>query len=184
VAVLNAWRRLASSQPALDGLSVRRIADPDLPFLQALYAATRADEVASTGWAPAECARFLAQQFGCQHRYYQDHYADAEFLLIVRGDQPVGRLYWRSEGEGATLIDVSLVPEERGRGLGSALMQLLAGLADRDGLAITLHVEPANPALHLYRRFGFEPIGDNSIYTKMRRPVRGTVAAREEEAVS
>lgn len=184
------WRRarLASASPPLDGLGMRPIAVPDHDFLCSLYVSTRAHEVAATGWPDIECERFLAQQFEFQHRYYQEHYADAAFLLLMRDAQPVGRLYWwESDRKGdcgehrASLIDISLLADERGRGVGSALLSLLVARADHTGRIIELHVEANNPALRLYRRFGFEPVGGNHVYVKMRRNARASASAPVEE---
>lgn len=160
------------SLEAFNDIGIRPIRSEDFPFLQSLYALTRADEIAATGWPEAERHQFLLRQFELQHTYYQAHYANADFLLIEQGHRPIGRLYWRARGHSANLIDVSLLPEERGRGIGSALLTGITRDADEAGLPIGLHVEPGNPALHLYRRFGFEREADNGVYVKMRRASR------------
>ncbi|QNM98840.1 GNAT family N-acetyltransferase [Chitinimonas koreensis] len=141
----------------------------DLDFLCALYVSTRLDELAEVQWSEADKLGFLTQQFAAQHCYYQEHYADAQRLLLLREGRPIGRLYWWADAAAAVLIDVSLLPDARGQGIGRALMQLLVGQADRLGLPITLHVEPTNPAQRLYRRFGFETIAQSGVYDKMRR---------------
>lgn len=153
----------------LRGVSSRPIDTGDMPFLGTLFAATRADEVAATGWPPETQQRFLAQQFELQHRYYQQHHAGAEFLLVLRDGVPIGRLYWRGTGHEAALIDISLVAAERGRGLGTTLLLQRLAQADALGQAVGLYVEPHNPALRLYRRLGFDVVDDNAVYLKMRR---------------
>lgn len=131
---------------------------------------TRADEMAAAGW-PAEFQdEFLGRQFQLQHAYYQAHYGDASFLLLLRSGAPVGRLYWRSRQGQATLIDLSLAPADRGLGVGSALMALLTSHADALGQTISLHVEAANPARRLYSHFGFSPGANNGVYIQMHRP--------------
>lgn len=160
---------LAYNHPRLDGIEARRIAADDLGFLSRLYAATRAEELAATGWSGEAQQQFLEQQFQFQHRYYQAHYADADFLLLLRDGQPVGRLYWHVRAAQATLIDISLLPAQRGQGLGTALLQGLTARADSEQQVIDLHVEPANPAQRLYQRFGFSTIATNGVYLKMRR---------------
>ena len=154
---------------ALKGIEARPIESGDMAFLQSLYAEIRAPELAASGWPPDQIRHFLAMQFDLQHRYYQEHHAGAEFLILLRKDRPVGRLYWREQGDEACLIDVSLLPAERGRGIGTALLRLLTARADDRNKDIVLHVEPFNPALRLYRRFGFDVLGDNGIYAKLRR---------------
>lgn len=161
----------------LGGLRARRVAPGDLAFLQQLYASTRAEELAASGWPADEQEAFLVQQFGLQHRYYQEHHRDADFLLLSSlAGQPLGRLYWRAiDAEEAALIDVSLIPQARGRGLGTALMSMLVSQADRLGQSIGLHVEPDNPARRLYERHGFELLSDNGVYARMQRPATTTL---------
>lgn len=168
----------------LHGVSLRPITPADLGFLQALYATTRTDEMAAAGWPQAQVAQFLAQQFELQHRYYQEHFGDADFLLVLRGGEPLGRLYWREGADTASLIDISLLPQARGSGLGSALMQLIVARAQQRGLAVVLHVEPYNPALRLYGRFGFEVVGHNGVYLKLQRSARVPSAALPESVLS
>jgi len=172
------WRTAPGAFPprALHGITARPIGSADLGFLSELYASTRADEMAQAGWPEAQCRRFLAWQFDLQHRYYQAHSGDADFLLLLRGDHPIGRLYWREGDDSASLIDVSLLPAERGRGVGTALMQVITERSDRHGRAIVLHVEPTNPAHRLYGRFGFEVVADNGVYLKMLRPAQADAA--------
>lgn len=159
----------------LRGIEARDTVFADQGFLRELYASTRSDEMRATGWPASRCRAFLDQQFDFQQRYYRAHHPQALFLLLLRESCPIGRLYWRSEPGLATLIDLSLVPAERGQGLGSALLQLLTGLADHQGQDIELHVEPDNPAHRLYRRFGFEVDNDDNVHLRMRRTARALV---------
>lgn len=160
------------------GVRARPIGPDDFDFLRALYASVREREVASTGWPPAQQHAFLSQQFESQHRHYQSHFAGGEFLLLqLHSGQPIGRLYWHEGAAGATLVDISLVPEWRGCGWGTALMRLVTGYADAQGQSIGLHVEPGNPALALYRQFGFEVIGGDAMYLRMRRAATTSTTA-------
>ena len=164
----------ASSQQALKELSLRPVEDRDTPFLRALYATTRTEELRVTGWSDKERDRFLSSQFEIQHRYYRQRYAEADFLLLCRLGQPIGRLYWLEQAGAATLLDISLVPTERGHGLGTDLLLMMSSRADVLGLPIWLHVEPSNPAMNLYLRLGFVPVDDDGIYTRMRRHATST----------
>lgn len=140
------------------------MAEADLPFLSALYASTRADELAPVPWSEAEKAAFLAQQFHAQHVHYMAHYPDAHWLIVERSGASVGRLYlewWPSE---IRIIDIALMPECRGAGLGRALLEDVMALAGKDGLAVGIHVEKTNPAMSLYRRLGFEVVEDKGVY--------------------
>lgn len=59
------------------------------------------------------------------------------------------------------LVYIAVDAARRGQGLGKALMQRVIDEAEG---AIALHVEPDNPARHLYEAFGF-----SSKYLEMRR---------------
>ncbi len=63
--------------------------------------------------------------------------------------------------EDAHITTLAVVPEWRGRGLGTRLMLALADAAVEAGAAhLTLEVRLSNaPAQRLYRRFGFAPVG-------------------------
>ena len=59
-------------------------------------------------------------------------------------------------------LPVGIVAEQRGRGAGTALLRVLLQAAVEEGLpGLSLSVEPDNPAVHLYRRLGFERVGRN-----------------------
>ena len=146
------------------GLSYRPIADEDLPFLAELYASTRAEEVAASGW-PVELQRqFLAQQFDAQHRHYMAHYPDADWLVIERGGEAIGRLYIEEWPSQFRLIDIALLPAARGQGAGTAILHDVMAQAAAAGKALSIHVEKNNPAMELYRRLGFATAEDKGVY--------------------
>lgn len=59
-------------------------------------------------------------------------------------------------------LAIAVVPEQRGRGIGSALLEQLLEQARQRGVErFSLSVERDNPAQRLYRRFGFERVGEN-----------------------
>jgi ribosomal protein S18 acetylase RimI-like enzyme len=149
------------------GLSFRAATDQDLPFLAALYASTRAEEVAQAGWPEEVQSAFLKQQHEAQHAHYSNVYADAERLILLQNGEAIGRLYlaeWESE---IRIVDISLVPASRGRGLGEALLRDVQEDAARRSKGVSIHVETFNPARRLYGRLGFAVIEDKGIYNLM-----------------
>lgn len=138
-----------------------------MPFLRSVYAGTREDELAVTGWSPEQLEAFLRQQFDAQHAYYQEHFGDGRFDVILVDGQPAGRLYvWQDEDE-LRIIDIALLKSYRARGIGGALMRDLLAEAGAAGKCARIHVEHNNPALGLYRRLGFRRIGDTGVYYHM-----------------
>ncbi|SDU48330.1 GNAT family N-acetyltransferase [Stappia sp. ES.058] len=150
------------------GLSFRRIGESDLPFLAALYASTRREEVAPLPWSEAEKAAFLEMQFQAQHTHYMQHYPDADWLVVERDGIAIGRLYlerWPSE---IRIIDIALMPESRGEGYGTAMLRDVMALAKHANLGVGIHVEHNNPAMRLYTRLGFTKREDKGVYHLMR----------------
>jgi len=152
-------------------LTLRPITDADEGFLFRLYASTREEEMKLTDWTQEQKAAFLRMQFDAQHRHYQEHYAGARFDVVLAGGEPVGRLYvdrtperWDDE---IRLVEVALLPEHRGRGLGSRLLGELMDEARAAGKRLTIHVETFNPAMRLYERLGFRPISEYGMYHLM-----------------
>lgn len=166
--------------PLPEDVSLRPVEDADLPFLAELYASTRREEVAQAPWSDDEKEAFLRWQFESQHKHYLEHYPDCAFQVIERAGAPVGRLYvdrWERE---IRLVDVSLLPEHRGGGLGGALLRRLLEEGRASGKPVSIHVEYNNPALRLYRRLGFRHVDSNGIYYLMRWQPDGEAPATEE----
>ena len=170
------------SQPAPDqraaraaesgGIELRPATEADRAFLLAVYASTRLDELSLVPWTDTQKAAFILMQFEAQDTSYRQTYPEADFSVIRRDGVDVGRLYVaRLEAE-VILVDIALLPEYRGGGIGTSLLEGLLASADRDGLPVTLHVEPGNRARRLYERFGFEPRGVSGPYESMVRPAR------------
>jgi GNAT superfamily N-acetyltransferase len=156
-----------SKRAARLGVRYRPASDDDLPFLATVYASTRLEEVASTGWPPEVQRDFLAHQFDAQHRHYRQHYPDAEWLVIERSGEAVGRLYLEEWKDQLRLIDIALLPDARGAGLGSAILADLMDQAAAAGKPLTIHVERNNPAMLLYLRLGFVAIDEHGVYDLM-----------------
>ena len=77
---------------------------------------------------------FLDLQFQAQHTHYQKHFPEASYQIIVQVGEPIGRLYLDRRPEELRIIDIALLPEQRGGGIGGALMRRIldeAGPRDR-----------------------------------------------------
>jgi len=153
-------------------ISFRPIADTDedLEFLYKLYASTRAEEMAITGWNEEQKEEFLRMQFNLQHKQYMQSYKNATFEIILYNKAPAGRLYVDRRKDEMRIIDIALLPEFRRQGIGSKIMKDLIADADKKNLPLSLHMEHNNPAVSLYQRLGFEIKGDTGVYFFMERP--------------
>ena len=158
---------LETQSPALEQVRLRRFGEADLEFLRELYASTRAQEMAMTGWSRAEQDNFLRMQFDAQHKFYSEQFPDAAFDVIEKDGASIGRLYLDRRLDEIRIIDIALMPNNRGAGIGGALMQAILDEAGAVDKAVRIHVERNNPAMRLYNRLGFRQIEDQGVYWLM-----------------
>ncbi len=142
----------------------------DDEFLYLLYGTTRAAELALTAWSEAQKESFVLDQFRLQRLQYRRYYPEATFDIVVCGDEPVGRLYVHRSQNEIRLIEITLVPAFRNRGLGTKLVNELLGEARNSGKRFTLHVQMNNRALAWYERLGLRKVTEVGLYIEMEWP--------------
>ena len=145
--------------------TIRRLSPDDQPFLyEMMYQAIFIPE----GEMPPP--RSVLQE--PEIRKYVDAFGRPGDLGFAAVDdetgQSVGAAWVRllsAEEAGYGFVDdatpelvIALLPDHRGRGLGTALMERLMAATQAQYPAISLSVWPANPAYRLYRRLGFEVV--------------------------
>lgn len=163
------------------GLGRRQVEAGDREFLARLYASTRAEELAATGWSEQAKAAFLRQQFEAQDVHYRTHYRDASFEILELAGEPVGRLYVARWAHEIRLVDIALLPEAQRRGIGSLLLAELLAEGRASGRKVSCHVEAFSHALELYQRLGFVPVGEQGPYLLMEwSPAAPAGGARED----
>ena len=150
-----------------DSIRLRPGEAGDEPFLYQVYASTRTEELQATNWSDAQKEAFLRMQFNAQHRYYHEMYPDASYEVILWKNQPAGRLYVDRREKEIAVIDISLLPEFRGLGIGGLLLREVKSEAVAAGKPVRIYVERFNRAQELYRRLGFRTIGDTGVYYHM-----------------
>lgn len=154
-----------------NNITLRPAAPEDMALLAVIYASTRADEMALvTHWTEEQKQAFVAQQFLAQHSYYQQVYPDAQYSIILSEGIPAGRIYIEREviSNNIRVIDITLLPDFRGQGIGQYLFNQLQAEARQAGKILSIHVEQHNRARHLYERLGFNVIQEtHGIYLLM-----------------
>lgn len=148
-------------------VGLRSITPADQPFLLAVYASTRASELEQVPWTDEQKAAFVAQQFGAQSQHYARHYSTMSADVVVVDGEPAGRLLVARGDSELRIVDISLLPEFRGRGMGTELISRLQQEAGGAAKSVTIHVEKFNPAFRLYRRLGFREVLDEGVYLMM-----------------
>jgi len=145
-------------------IRLRPEAPEDAAFLLRLYASTRADEMKLVPWSDSQKEAFLGMQFHAQTAHYHQYYPDASYDVILHEGQAVGRLCVHCSQDAILLIDIALLPEHRGHGIGGRLLNDILSQATAQGKRVQIYVERENPAMRLYIRLGFKKVEDKGIY--------------------
>ena len=136
-------------------IQLRAVSPEDEPFLLKVYATTRADEMALVPWTEEQRQAFVEMQFAAQQKHYASAYPNASHDIILAEGQPVGRLYIARLQEEIRIIDITVLTQERNRGIGTYLIERLLEEAARTARFVSIYVETFNPSLRLFERLGF-----------------------------
>jgi ribosomal protein S18 acetylase RimI-like enzyme len=151
----------------LPEVKLRPATDEDYDFMRVLYYSTRAEEMVRFPFTEQQKREFLDSQFAAQSSHYARHYPDCERSIIERDGVPVGRLFVDRTASDVRIVDIALLPEARGQGIGTSLLRSVMSEAARTPLPLTIHVEASNRALRLYEREGFRTISTDGVYLLM-----------------
>lgn len=147
-------------------ISLRPVLPGDQDFLFQLYASTR-QEFSALGWSAAQLEAFLRMQFAAQQRWYATAYPKAEEQIVLFDATPIGRMIVDSNKTATTLVDISLLPAHRNRGVGEGLLCSLLERCSQSRTTVKLQVLKNNPAARLYERLGFVKTGEDDMYFQM-----------------
>ena len=143
----------------------RRPSTPaDDEFLYQLYSSTRDDEMALWGAPADQQAAFLRMQFDAQRAHYGRHFSLADHEIITIDGQPVGRILVDRSRDELRLVDIALLPEHRGSGIGSVLVRELLDESVATGKPVRAHAFKPSRAVDFYERLGFRRIADEGVH--------------------
>ena len=146
----------------IDSIRTRPVLPQDDNFIYEVYAGTRADEMTLIPWAEEQKDAFIRMQFKIRNQQYRQ-YPDALTEIILCNDVPVGTMITSQTADTTFLVDIALLTQFRGAGIGSRILQGL----QTQGKKVILHVLKSNPALNLYQRLGFVFKSEDALYMEM-----------------
>ena len=160
-------------------ITLRTVTVEDEAFLLNLYGWSRAAELAMTPWTPEQREAFVRMQFAAQDSFYRKEYPDAEFNVILRDGEPVGRLYVRRETDLIRIMDIIVLPDFRNLGVGAELINNLLEEAVETERPVQIFVETFNPSLAFFQKRGFSVLSEEGINLLLEwRPATAGTAAR------
>jgi RimJ/RimL family protein N-acetyltransferase len=143
-------------------LRLRPASTEDSEFLYRLYAANRAEEVTAWGWIPEQQEHFLRFQAQAQSHSYRTQFPHATDEIVELDGQPVGRFYLDRRAEEILIVDIAVLPEFQGRGVGTCLLRIPIAEAAGTGLQVWAHVLCSNTRMQsVVERLGFKRVGQN-----------------------
>ncbi len=135
----------------------------DVPFLLTVYASTRSKEMAVVSWSDEQKRVFLEMQFQAQHNYYLSRYPNASYSIINLDGQPIGRLYIERQVDKIKILDITVLPEYRNRGVGTKLITEITQAGEQAEKPVQIYIENYNPSANLFSRLGFHPVAEEGI---------------------
>ena len=102
-----------------------------------------------------------------QDAHYARHFPHARHDVITVDGARAGRLLLDDEEDAVRIVDISLLPAYRGRGIGSALIGALQRDAAAMGREVRLSVVRGARAEALYRRLGFRDADGDAVHASM-----------------
>lgn len=144
-------------------ITLRPVTGDDRELLLRVYEASREPELAMMRWEPALKRAFVEHQFDAQDRHYREHYAGATFDVILYEGESAGRLcVYRGESQFA-IMDITVLPEYRRRGIGGRLVSAIIDEAGRSGCSVRIFLEPFNPHQAFFVGLGFKVAEDDGV---------------------
>ena len=155
----------------------RAVRPSDREFLFRVYVSTRPD-ITLTNLTEPEKVKLLKSQYDAQHRHYEAYFSTADYLVVLRGAQAIGRFYVYRGSDEIRILDIALLPEFRSLGIGSIIMSDVikeAAVADKP---VRLYVEIESGALRFYERLDFVKVAEQGAHYFMEcKPRRKIITA-------
>lgn len=157
----------AKNKTISERIELRPVISPEEEdFLQHLYGTTR-DDIIHLPFDEAGKQAFILLQYAARKKHYDEYYAGAEDYIILYDRERAGRFTVEFSKDDIRLVDIAILPEYRGRGIGTALVDDTKKISAETARPFTLHAIKDSRALHLYERLGFRVIGETGIYNKL-----------------
>ena len=130
----------------------------DAVFLKSLFAAHARAVLAHAGLPDAQVEQLVDMQHRGQTLSYAARFPDARRWIAELDGGPVARLIDNEEPGALYVVDIAVVPELHGRGIGSALIRATMRAAAERGLGVRALVTYGNQSsLAMFTRLGFKP---------------------------
>ena len=144
-------------------LNLRPASEREREYLYALHCSTMRNVIEQTwGWDDA-----------WQRADFERRFDAYTVSIIEAGSRSVGSLWLEQKPDSLYIHELQVAPQHQGRGIGTAVIEMVIEEGASRALPITLSVVPANPrARELYARLGFRVTCIEPPFIRMRHDTR------------
>jgi GNAT superfamily N-acetyltransferase len=151
-------------------IGFRPEAPDDEPFLRRLIQSTIEEELGASAWPEPMRTHLIGLQCSARNQAVRGRFPEGESRIILADSAEAGWLYTAGLPEVVWLVEVMILPEHRGHGIGSAALRDVIDSAGARPLRLKVNVANTRAA-RLYERLGFRRAGGDEVQHLMERPV-------------
>jgi RimJ/RimL family protein N-acetyltransferase len=146
-------------------VTLRPVQPEDEAFLAAVYGSTRESELSLVPWTAEQRKAFIRFQYAAQLHHYQTEYPLAEHSVLMLGDERVGRIYLDRRESEFRILDITLLPTFRRRGIGTPIIRRVMVEAARASKNVSINLDSFSESRGLFERLGFKPTDRTGFHT-------------------
>ncbi|MNG24743.1 Acetyltransferase (GNAT) family protein [compost metagenome] len=102
-----------------------------------------------------------------QQRSYTMHYPESRLFTVSIQGAPAGKLHVADNEEAVMLVDIALLPQYQGQGLGTGLIRGLQRYVRDACKPLRLTANAGSRASRLYEKLGFRILEANEVVIRM-----------------
>jgi ribosomal protein S18 acetylase RimI-like enzyme len=142
----------------------RAATEEDDSFVYELFNAVHRPEFAFVPMPPGALDTLMRMQYHGQKATYASQYPGGHEIVLVDG-APAGRIWVYRGPHEHQLVDISLLPRYRNRGIGAGLVKEAIASAREAAVPLRCSVAVTNSgSLRFHQRLGFRIVGQDEVY--------------------
>jgi ribosomal protein S18 acetylase RimI-like enzyme len=149
-------------------VTLRPESQQDEPFLRSLIYATIAGELGASQWPEPMRSHLLGVQYSARRQLHRANFPAAVSYVVDVDGADAGWAVVTPMPHEVQLVEIMILPELRGQGIGTATIREVLANAGAAGKPVRLNVNLTNhAAIGLYQRLGFRRIEGDEVQQLM-----------------
>ncbi|WPC43959.1 GNAT family N-acetyltransferase [Clostridium sp. JS66] len=138
-------------------------------MLLKIFKESRQDLTWISGITEEQKESIIAQQFMMEQQQLMEMYPEAQLNIITMDGKPIGRLYIYYGKTVDRILEIGLLEEYRGRGIGRKIVTTVVGNAVEKEKTVSLQVAWFNQGAYaFYEKLGFKVVENKGIAYEMK----------------